>query len=88
MATAMIRACSTPMVITPTKVTAAMTTWLRPALARLRQSAGSIRPMAAATITAPRHAVGSSPTGAVRNSRTRATTMAANTPTSWVRPPI
>ena len=57
-ATATSSASRTPTATTPAMVTAAMATSTRLVRASPRQAAGSTSPMAAATITAPRVALG------------------------------
>jgi hypothetical protein len=65
-----------------------MATSTRLVRANPRQEAGSISPMAAATITAPRAALGRYCIGSVRKSSTQAMAPAPISPEIWVRPPI
>ena len=87
-ATATSSASRTPTATTPAMVTAAIATSTLLVRARPRQASGFTIPMAAATMTAPRVALGRYCIGSVRNSSTRAMTTAASRPESWVRAPI
>ena len=79
---------STPATITPPAVTAAIASSTRSVLASSRQTAGSIRPIAAATITAPSTALGRSAIGPVRNRITSTIAPAAISPAIWLRAPM
>jgi hypothetical protein len=74
--------------ITPAAVTAAIASSTLSVLASSRQTAGSIRPIAAVMMTAPSTALGRSAIGAVKNSRTSRIAPAASRPAIWLRAPM
>ena len=87
-ATATTSASRTPTVMTPAMVTAAMATSTRLVWARPCQAGRSTSPRAAATMTAPRVALGRYCMGSVSNNSTTVMDPAASSPASWVRAPI